>query len=289
MASGGLAARCTSGDRKTTFDNFLVAAKRADNLGPNAYWNKPETLVKGHTHIWYMKGQMWLGTMNAHGYNDPSKVRGMHLMALNFATGKLVDHSKGQPGGVFHAGGGTYTLAVVPANDLMLSVGVPDCTIIAYNPATGAAARTAGVPHDSATDRSDPLTNGNSAGRDMAVLAGDKVLRNSIWGSWCGRAGDLTLSAPSRPPPPSLPVRVGGDEVRALRHQGPDHRAAPLHGGQPLVPVLRRDRGRDVCLRLRRCRHLQVQPRHQNRPPGHGPGSRGRQEPDLGREPVSRR
>ena len=149
------------------FDNFLDAARRGNNLGPNAYWDKPETLVKGHTHLWYMKGQMWMGTMNVHGYDDRTNIRGVHLMALNLKTGLLTDHAQWQPNGVFHPYGGTYTLEVLPSRNLVVSIGVPNCTIVTYNPTTRATKRTPGLP---------PENNPQLSGRDMTLLAGGNLL-----------------------------------------------------------------------------------------------------------------
>jgi hypothetical protein len=149
------------------FDNFLDAARRAGNLGPNRYWDKPETLVKGHTHLWYMRGQMWMGTMNVHGYGDLTYHRGAHLMALDLATGQLTDHAQWQPNGVFHERGGIYGLTVMPARNLVIAVGVPNCTIIVYNPTTRATTRFAGTPRES---------NPQLSGRDITVLAGGNLL-----------------------------------------------------------------------------------------------------------------
>ena len=149
------------------YDNYLDAARRADNLGPNKYWDKPETLVKGHTHLWYMKGQMWMGTMNVHGYDDRTYIRGVHLMALNLTTGELTDHAQWQPMGVFHPLGGTYTLEVLPSRNLVVSIGVPNCTIITYNPTTRVTKRTPGVVRED---------NPQLSGRDMTLLAGGNLL-----------------------------------------------------------------------------------------------------------------
>jgi hypothetical protein len=149
------------------FDNFLDAARRANNLGPNKYWDKSETLVKGHTHLWFMKGQIWMGTMNVHGYDDRTNIRGVHLMALDLATGRLTDHAQWQPNGVFHQYGGTYTLEVMPSRNLVISIGVPNCTIVTYNPTARATRRTPGLP---------PENNPQLSGRDMTLLAGGNLL-----------------------------------------------------------------------------------------------------------------
>jgi hypothetical protein len=155
-----------TGERRY-LDNFLDAARRANNLGPNQYWDKPETLVKGHTHLWHMNGQMWMGTMNVHGYDDYTYIRGMHLMALDIASGVLTDHAKWQPKGVFHEGGGTYTLEVMPGRNLVLSIGVPNCTIIVYNPTTRETKRVPGIPKEN---------NPQLSGRDMTLLADGNLL-----------------------------------------------------------------------------------------------------------------
>jgi hypothetical protein len=149
------------------FDNFLDAARRAGNLGPNRHWDKPETLVKGHTHLWYMAGRMWMGTMNVHGYDDLTYIRGTHIMALDLMTGRLTDHAQWQPKGVFHERSGTYTLEVMPSRNLVISIGVPNCTIVTYNPTTRETKRIPGVPREN---------NPQLSGRDMTLLAGGNLL-----------------------------------------------------------------------------------------------------------------
>jgi hypothetical protein len=151
------------------YDNYLAASDRVGNLGPNEHWPNRETIVKGHTHLSYMNGMMWMGSMNAHGYQtaDLPKHRGVHIYALDLATGRLVDHADAQPKGVFHENGGTYTMAVVPEDNLVLSIGVPNCTIVKYNPTTGAVTKTPGAPREDVAQLS---------GRDMVVMAGKKLL-----------------------------------------------------------------------------------------------------------------
>ena len=119
-----------------------AAAARVGNLGPNRYWPKREFIVKGHTHVWYLDGKMWMGTMNAHDYQDMSVIRGGHLMAYDLATGVITDHSQWQPKGVFKDRGGFYAIpaarssstihAPAPPNG---SAAFPPAAITASSPA----------------------------------------------------------------------------------------------------------------------------------------------------------
>ena len=97
-------------DPKTNERQYLgslyEAAKRAGNIGPNRYWPKFESITKGHTHIWYLDGKMWMATMGAHGYEDMSVIRGSHFMAYDIATGVITDHAQWQPKGALLAPAG---------------------------------------------------------------------------------------------------------------------------------------------------------------------------------------
>ena len=110
---------------------------------------------------------MWMGTMNVHGYDDLTYIRGAHLLSLDLGTGRLTDHGKSQPKGVFHERGGTYTLEVMPSRNLVISIGVPNCTIVTYNPTTKITRRTPGIPAED---------NPQLSGRDMTLLAGGNLL-----------------------------------------------------------------------------------------------------------------
>ena len=154
--------------------SFGAAAKRDGNLGPNQYWPKEEKIVKGHTHVWYLDGKMWVGTMNAHDYKDMSVIRGGHLMAYNLATGIITDHSQWQPKGIFKDRGGFYAIPVYPPKNVIVGIGVPNsspaggCELIIYNPRTRQTKHVPGLPHG--TD------NGQLAARDAAITPDGKVL-----------------------------------------------------------------------------------------------------------------
>lgn len=148
-----------------------AAAKRDGNLGPNKFWPKKESIVKGHTHVWYLDGKMWVGTMNAHDYRDMSVIRGGHLMAYDLATKVITDHSQWQPQGVFKSRGGYYAIPVYPQKNVIVGIGVPNstgCELVVYNPRTRETKRVPGV--SSSND------NGQLAGRDAAVLPDGRVL-----------------------------------------------------------------------------------------------------------------
>jgi hypothetical protein len=158
-------------DPKTNKRQYLgslrEAAKRDGNIGPNKYWNKNENITKGHTHVWYLDGKMWMGTMNAHDYNDMSVIRGGHLMAYDLATGIITDHSQWQPKGVFKDRGGFYALTTAPSKNLLIGIGVPRCEIITYNPSTRQTKHVQGLP---------VVDQPNISGRDAAVFADGDLL-----------------------------------------------------------------------------------------------------------------
>jgi hypothetical protein len=163
-------------DPKTNERQYLgslyEAAKRAGNIGPNRYWPKFESVTKGHTHIWYLDGKMWMATMGAHGYEDMSVIRGSHFMAYDIATGVITDHAQWQPKGVFKDRGGVYALTTVPANNLLVAIGVPNCEIITYNPSTRETQHVQGLP----VVKGDEQAAAQESARDTAIFADGDLL-----------------------------------------------------------------------------------------------------------------
>jgi hypothetical protein len=146
--------------------SLVQSAKRVGNIGPNQYWPKKEVIVKGHTHNVYLDGQIWMGTMNAHGYENPLEHRGIHIFGYNLATGVLTDHSQWQPKGVFKQHSGMYALDAYPKKNLLVGIGPVDCEIIMYNPRTRWTKKVPGAPKED---------NPQLSGRDATVV-GDKFI-----------------------------------------------------------------------------------------------------------------
>lgn len=146
--------------------SLVQSAKRVGNLGPNQYWPKKEVFVKGHTHNIFLDGQMWLGTMNAHGYENLSEHRGIHIFAYNLANGVLTDHSQWQPRGVFKERSGMFALDAYPEKNLLVGIGPVNCEIITYNPRTRETHRIPGSPKED---------NPQLSGRDMTIVGGKVI------------------------------------------------------------------------------------------------------------------
>ena len=127
------------------FDNFLDAARRAGNLGPNCHWDKPETLVKGHTHLVPERPDV-------DGHDERARLRrpDLHPQHAHHGTGpdggRRCRSAQYLAKGVFHERSSTYTLEIMPERNLVISIGVPNCTIATYNPATRETKRIPGVP-----------------------------------------------------------------------------------------------------------------------------------------------
>lgn len=157
-------------DRKTGQRQYLgslvQSAKKVGNIGPNKYWPKKEVIVKGHTHNIYLDGRMWMGTMNAHGYENLAQHRGIHIFGYDLATGVLTDHSQWQPKGVFKERSGMFALDAHPAKNLLVGIGPVNCEIITYNPRSGETKRIPGSPKED---------NPQLSGRDMTIV-GSKVI-----------------------------------------------------------------------------------------------------------------
>jgi hypothetical protein len=154
-----------TGNRKY-LGSLVQSAKRAGNIGPNQYWPKKEVIVKGHTHNVYLDGQIWMGTMNVHGYKNIAEHRGIHIFGYDLATGVLTDHSQWQPKGVFKQHSGMYALDAYPEKNLLVGIGPVDCEIITYNPRTRTTTKIPGVPKED---------NPQLSGRDMTIVGGKVI------------------------------------------------------------------------------------------------------------------
>lgn len=116
-------------------------AAAAGNLGPNQYWNKTEIFMKGHTHLPYQNGRIYIGTQEFHSMagmrSDLPDYRGGHIFAYDIASDSLMDMSVSQPKGVFIDNQGIIQLWDYAPGDLILGWTIPRGDIIMYNTKTG--------------------------------------------------------------------------------------------------------------------------------------------------------
>src|SRR5512132_535081 len=153
--------------QKDALGSLTEAAERVGNMGPNQYWPNKEYIVKGPTHIWYLDGMMWMGTMGGHFPLFASENRGGHIFAYDIATNVLTDYSQWQPKGIFGDRNVFQALTIVPEKNLLIALGQPGCDIIIYNTHTRETKHIQGNPRG---------TNDGRGGRDSAVLAGGDYL-----------------------------------------------------------------------------------------------------------------
>jgi hypothetical protein len=116
-------------------------AKSVDNLGPNQYWDRTEIFMKGHTHLPYLNGRIYMGTQEFHSMAgmraDLPDYRGGHIFAYDIAEDRLEDLSVDQPEGVFIENQGIIQLWDYAPEDLIMGWTIPRGDIIMYNTLTG--------------------------------------------------------------------------------------------------------------------------------------------------------
>jgi outer membrane protein assembly factor BamB len=116
-------------------------AQAAGNLGPNTYWSKTESFMKGHSHLPYLNGKIFMGTQEFHSMAglraDLPDYRGGHIFAYDIAKDKLEDASVNQPKGVFVDNQGIIQLWEYPAKNLIVGWTIPKGDLILYDAATG--------------------------------------------------------------------------------------------------------------------------------------------------------
>lgn len=108
-------------------------------------WREGERIEKGHTHLPWLDGKIYIGTMGFHDASNASprqmeiarKSHGAHLMAYDPKTDKIEDLSANQPDGVFFPQRGFMCLTAMPEERLMLGLTVPHGDLLIYDPATG--------------------------------------------------------------------------------------------------------------------------------------------------------
>ena len=126
-------------DSRTGDKRFLGTAtetlKAADN------WVENEPVEKGHTHLPYLNGKIYIGTQGFHfasganskGMRDALNSRGAHILAYDTATDRMLDVSRDQPDGVFFKGRGFIALSDMPSHNLLIGLTVPHGDLLLYD------------------------------------------------------------------------------------------------------------------------------------------------------------
>jgi len=129
-----------TGERRL-LGSLRETAQSVDNLGPNEYWNKTEIFMKGHTHLPYLNGKIYMGTQEFHSMAGmPTNLydyRGGHIFAYDIANDRLEDVSVDQPKGVFIENQGIIQLWEYAPENLIMGWTIPRGDIIMYNTLTG--------------------------------------------------------------------------------------------------------------------------------------------------------
>ena len=155
-----------TGQRKL-LGTLREVAKAAGNLGPNQTWNRTEIFMKGHTHLPYLKGKIYIGTQEFHGVSNALNrasnqvnYRGAHIFAYDIANGKLEDISVSQPNGVFSPHQGILQLMGYPEKNLLVAWAIPAGDLIIYDVDSKATYTNPGVASEFGKDvtREIPIT-----------------------------------------------------------------------------------------------------------------------------------
>lgn len=142
--------RAATGERRLV-GTLSQAAKAAGT------WREGERIEKGHTHLPWLNGRIYIGTMGFHDASAISpremeiaaKSHGAHLMAYDPTTDRIEDLSRNQPDGVFFPRRGFMCLTPLPDAGLVAAFTVPHGDLLLYDPANGQSrAVVPGVPEE---------------------------------------------------------------------------------------------------------------------------------------------
>lgn len=107
-------------------------------------WREGERIEKGHTHLPWLNGRIYIGTMGFHDASAVSpremeiaaKSHGAHLMAYDPVANQIEDLGRNQPDGVFFPRRGFMCLTPMPEAGLIAALTVPHGDLLLYDPAT---------------------------------------------------------------------------------------------------------------------------------------------------------
>ncbi len=129
--------RSRSGERRL-IGTLSEAAKKAGT------WREGERIEKGHTHLPWLNGKIYIGTMGFHDASSASprqmeiaaKSHGAHLMVYDPSTDRIKDLSGNQPDDVFFPQRGFMCLSPMPAEGFIAAFTVPHGDLLVYDPKT---------------------------------------------------------------------------------------------------------------------------------------------------------
>ncbi len=120
---------------KRLIGTLLEVAKKAGT------YREGERIEKGHTHLPWLNGKIYIGTMGFHDASNNSpkqmeiaeKSHGAHLMAYDPETDTIEDCSRNEPDGVFFPQRGFMCLTPVPEENLIVGLTVPGGDLLLYD------------------------------------------------------------------------------------------------------------------------------------------------------------
>lgn len=164
--------------QKRLIGTLIEAAKRSGNFAPNRHWKGSEEMTKGHAHLPYLNGKIYIGSQGFHGlggdkFKQRFSIRGAHLFAYDPDTDRLTDISTTQPEGVFLPNEGFIALGAMPSRNLIVGLGNPLGTLVIYNVNTGQAQ----------TELGDARYWGQHVGRELIISPYGKIYTSWGWNS----------------------------------------------------------------------------------------------------------
>jgi hypothetical protein len=170
--------------KRRLIGTLSAAAKEAGT------WREGERIEKGHTHLPWLNGKLYIGTM---GFHDASAVspepmeiaarsHGAHLMVYDPVADKIEDLSRNQPDGVFFPQRGFMCLSPVPETGWIAGLTVPHGDLLLYDPATR-------QPHTIVPGI--PEEFGKLVTREVVVAPNGRVYTMYSGGSWAPGPGHM--------------------------------------------------------------------------------------------------
>lgn len=95
-----------------------------------------ERIAKVHTEILEYNGKLYMATSDYHGGEDPSTVRGSHVLSYDPATNVWTDLSKNEPGGITAPNEGMQGLDVLRQQNKLAGMTYPSGKIVIFDLAT---------------------------------------------------------------------------------------------------------------------------------------------------------
>ncbi|TWU64563.1 hypothetical protein [Crateriforma conspicua] len=147
-------------DARTGNKEFLGTAIETLKAAEN--YHEGERVEKGHTHLPFLDGKIFIGTQGFHfasganspGMRDALNSRGAHILGYDTQAERLFDLSRHEPAGVFFDQRGFIALTVMPSQNLLIGLTVPQGDLLLYDVSKDRVlSKVAGVPSALGTTR----------------------------------------------------------------------------------------------------------------------------------------